>query len=163
MTRRELLEIYEHYKGIDNVEIELHIHMPDDSIEIIRNANPAEKMEYLGVAYDDNLVHKNNKEIYITDVYFLVDDTMGFGNALCKLRAGKRLTRKGWNGKGMFIYYVPSGEYLPCTKVADKYCTDDFGKVPYRAYIAFKAVDDTVVPWVASQTDLLADDWIEVE
>lgn len=163
MTRQELLDNYEGYKGIDNVEIELHIHMPDDSIEIIRNANATEKMKYLSVAYDDNLVHKNNKEIYITDVYFLVDDTMSFGYALRRLRAGKRLTRKGWNGNGMFIYYVPFGEYFPSTKVAEKYCTDDFGKVPYRAYIAMKTIDNTVVPWVASQTDILADDWVELK
>lgn len=58
---------------------------------------------------------------------------------------------------------MPEGKYPPCTKAAAKFCVDENGKVPYRDYIAIKTVDGSVVPWVATQTDLLAKDWYTVE
>jgi hypothetical protein len=86
---------------------------------------------------------------------------MDFGDALRALRTGYRLARAGWNGKGMFIYLVPPGKYPPSTAVAKKYFKGKL--VPYQAYIAMKTVDNTVVPWLASQTDLLAEDWMVLE
>lgn len=85
---------------------------------------------------------------------------MNFGEALEALKKGKRVVREGWNGKGMFIYYVPPGNYSPCTAIAEKIAkgTED-GLVPYGAYIAMKTAQENVVPWLASQTDILADDW----
>lgn len=83
---------------------------------------------------------------------------MTFGEALFWLKRGERLTRNGWNGKGQFIYYVKPGRYAPCTPTGEKLAGED-GKVPYRDYIAIFTVQGTVVPWVASQTDILAGDW----
>lgn len=82
---------------------------------------------------------------------------MNFGLALSYLKLnGNKVARKNWNGKGMFIYYVPANEYPAQTQIAK----DTFGEmVPYQAYIAMKTVDGSVVPWLASQTDLLAEDW----
>lgn len=83
-------------------------------------------------------------------------ENMHFEDALYMLKGGQRISRAGWNGKGMFIYLVPADTYPARTKVA----AEHFGPmVPYRAYIAMKTVDNEVVPWVASQSDLLADDW----
>lgn len=42
---------------------------------------------------------------------------MNFGKALENLKEGKKVQRQGWNGKGMFIYYVPKGEYKPCADI----------------------------------------------
>ena len=74
------------------------------------------------------------------------------------------MARSGWNGKDMFIYYVSANKYPMSNNLmetmAGRYDDD---MVPYQAYIAFKTVDDTVVPWVASQTDILSEDWIEIE
>ncbi len=85
-----------------------------------------------------------------------VDYSSDFSGALSMIRAGEKAARAGWNGKGMFIYFVPAASYPTQTEIARK----TFGEtVPYRAYIAFKTVDGDVVPWVASQTDILADDW----
>lgn len=83
---------------------------------------------------------------------------MNFGEAIAVMKAGIPICRTGWNGKGMFLYYVPENMYPPVTDVAKA----RFGgnPVPYRAYIAMKTVDNDVVPWVASQTDILANDWI---
>lgn len=85
-------------------------------------------------------------------------DAMTFGLAIEALKAGHKVARAGWNGKGMFVYYVSPGEYLARSEAAKDY----FGEgslVPYRDYIAMKTVDEMVVPWVASQTDILAEDW----
>lgn len=91
-------------------------------------------------------------------------DCMGttFGIALEILKKGCKVAREGWNGKGMFLYYVPSASYAPCTPIGKECATDD-GKVPYGAYIAMKTAQGNVVPWLASQTDMLAEDWVVVE
>lgn len=89
---------------------------------------------------------------------------MNFGDALAALKEGKRVARHGWNGKGMFLYYVPAASY-PAQR--NEYGTmlgvfpDDM--VPYGAYLAMKTAQNNVVPWLASQTDVLADDWTVVE
>ena len=82
---------------------------------------------------------------------------MDFCYALNALKEGQKVARRGWNGKGMFIYLVGPGNYPPSTKVATEYFKGEL--VPYRSYIAMKTVDENVVPWLASQTDLLASDW----
>jgi IMP cyclohydrolase len=85
---------------------------------------------------------------------------MNFGQAIDALKEGKKVYREGWNGKGMYLYYVPANSYAAQTDIAKK----EFGDtVPYLAYIAMKTVQDTVVPWLASQTDMLAEDWQIVE
>lgn len=165
MTKEEFMSQYKKYKDSENLAVNLHIHMPDDSIEIIFNSRGHNKVEYVDKTYDENLTHKNSKDIYIVGAEFISDRILEFGfeAALQIIQRGKRVARKGWNGKGQFIYYVPSGNYAPCTKVAAKYCTNNDGLVPYGAYIAMKTVDGTIVPWLASQTDLLAKDWYTVE
>ena len=81
---------------------------------------------------------------------------MNFGNAVELLKEGKKVARKGWNGKGMFLYLVPKGTYPARTDIAKK----EFGEsVEYAPYIAMKTVQGNVVPWLASQTDVLAEDW----
>ncbi|SEU46493.1 DUF2829 domain-containing protein [Nonomuraea wenchangensis] len=68
---------------------------------------------------------------------------MNFGHALAHLRDGHKVTRDGWNGRGMWLaLQVP----------------DQHSKMS-RPYIYMSTVDGGLVPWVASQTDLLADDW----
>ena len=69
-----------------------------------------------------------------------------FSYALAWLHQGKRVARGGWNGKDMFIaLQVP----------------DEHSKMR-RSYIYMSHVDGELVPWVASQSDLLASDWYEV-
>ena len=87
---------------------------------------------------------------------------MNFGKALEALKEGKKVAREGWNGKGMFLYYVPVGAYAPCTSVAKTLVNSD-GKVEYGAYIAMKTAQGNVVPWLASQTDMLSEDWVIVD
>lgn len=147
-------------KGLVDLVV-LYIHMPDESEEVIINSSPQAKVDYVEKTYNDDLVHANSEKIYITDYHFVNEsDGMDFGSAISILKDGGIVTRKGWNGKGMYLYYVPASEYEPCTEAAKR---EFEGKpVPYRAYIAMKTVDKEIVPWVASQTDILAEDWVDV-
>ena len=85
-----------------------------------------------------------------------------FGDALQALKAGKRVARAGWNGKGMFVYYVRAAAYVAQSAAEIEY----FGKnayVPYAPYLALKGVDERVSTWVPSINDVLAEDWVVLE
>ncbi len=89
---------------------------------------------------------------------------MGFGHTLDALRAGDKVMRAGWNGKGMYLYLVPENRYAPTTDAGRAIAaTQEDGLVPYGAYIAMKTAQNNVVPWLASQTDILATDWEVVD
>ena len=86
---------------------------------------------------------------------------MDFSAALINVKLGRRVARSGWNGKGMFIFLVPGSHF----KVNREPLLSILGEgtpVDYRSHIDMKTADGTIVPWVASQTDLLAEDWVEV-
>jgi len=85
-----------------------------------------------------------------------------FGDALQALKAGKRVARAGWNGKGMFVYYVRAAAYLAQSDVAKAYFGED-AYVPYAPYLALKGVDEKVSTWVPSINDALAEDWVVLE
>ena len=85
---------------------------------------------------------------------------MNFGQAIEALKNGKKVARVGWNG--MFLYYVPVGAYAPYTEIAASLVNEN-GLVEYGAYIAMKTAQGNVVPWLASQTDMLAEDWMFAE
>lgn len=83
-----------------------------------------------------------------------------FSWALIRLKEGAKMQRSGWNGKGMYVYYVPAARYKACTDNARK----EFGDmVPYEPYFAIKNVKDTVSTWIPSINDCLAEDWEVVE
>ena len=83
-----------------------------------------------------------------------------FSIILESLKQGSKIARKGWNGKGMFVYLVPAASYPAMTKVTKEY----FGEtVKYNAYFAIKNVDGTVSTWVPSVNDVLAEDWVIVD
>ena len=105
-----------------------------------------------------------------------------FGQALESIKQGRLVARKGWNEKGMFIFMRPADEIrvdvvvnnvksLPFS-VKEYYQQDMFDSngvpiqitdgdvVKFTAYICMKAADGTIVNgWLASQTDMLAEDW----
>lgn len=85
---------------------------------------------------------------------------MDFGSALELLRQGERVARKGWNGKDMFLYLI-TGEKL---SEGLKYGYGEYlGEPIFVDTIAMKTAQNTiVVGWLASQTDMLANDWVEL-
>jgi hypothetical protein len=86
-------------------------------------------------------------------------DGMTFGAAVENIKRGKKIARAGWNGRGMFVYYVPGGDFKSMTDVA-KSLGDT---VHYNPYMAIKNVNGTVSTWVPSVNDVLSEDWCVVE
>lgn len=74
-------------------------------------------------------------------------ETLSFSKALNILKSGRKVSREGWNGKGQYIEMQ----------------NPDINSKMTEPYLYIKTVDGGLVPWLASQTDLLADDWYEVE
>jgi len=108
-----------------------------------------------------------------------IEVAMTFGEALEQVKQGHLISRKGWNGKGMFIFMRPEDtldidtivnkvKSLP-QEVKDYFDSIDdkvnpgeqgLAKVKFTAYLCMKAADGTIVNgWLASQTDMLANDW----
>lgn len=85
-----------------------------------------------------------------------------FGAALCALKVGMKVAREGWNGKGMFLFLVP-GSVFKVNRAPLLGIYPEGTEINYRPHIDMKTVDGEIVPWVASQTDVLAEDWCVVE
>ena len=84
---------------------------------------------------------------------------MNFGQALEHLKDGKLVQRNGWNGKGMYLLLVP-GSTFQVTEGRPMARHIPVGTtINYRSHIDMKTVDGSFVPWLASQTDILAEDW----
>ena len=80
---------------------------------------------------------------------------MSFSQAMEALRDGYNVSRQGWNGSGMFLLIIWS--WAPYgRKFAEQYAPDAFSPGPF---IAIRMADLRFVPWLASQTDMLAHDW----
>lgn len=85
--------------------------------------------------------------------------TFTFGEAIRRLKVGQKVSRKGWNGKGQYIqlatgisYKLGTGKIVNCTH-------EDIG----NKAIAFVGTSGVQMGWLASQADMLAEDWIIVE
>lgn len=86
---------------------------------------------------------------------------MNFGDAIALLKNGGRVARDGWNGKGMFLFLVP-GSVFEVNREPLLSILGAGTKVQYHAHIDMKTAQGYVVPWLASQADMLAEDWVAV-
>jgi len=77
---------------------------------------------------------------------------MNFGQAIEKLKEGKKVARKGWNGKGIFIELQVPDKH---SKMTQPYIYID----TLGLQTANPNAPKGRVPWLASQTDMLAEDW----
>jgi hypothetical protein len=92
---------------------------------------------------------------------------MDIGEAMRAIKAGHRVARKGWNGKEMWLAYSPGCESLPVSAFwseANKQHAGELGgAAKVQPCVTMKMVDDSILMgWLASQADLLADDWFVV-
>ena len=101
---------------------------------------------------------------------------MKIGEAVEALFEGKKVAREGWNGKDMFICMVsgsrkivdrppPLSIYPPGTEGRYLHLLGIYPpgtEVTYLPHVDMKTVDGYIVPWMCSQTDLLANDWVVV-
>lgn len=103
------------------------------------------------VKYSDDYVSWSPKDVF-EEAYHQCDN-MTFGLALEALKKGYKVARKGWNGKGIYIELQVPDEHSKMT-------------LPYIYIVTNGLVTDNpdapkgVVPWLGSQTDLLAEDWV---
>jgi len=93
-------------------------------------------------------------------------DGMTYGMAIEAMKRGKKVARRGWNGKGMYLWL------LPATDVKREWCRDqrlieamgDRDTLPCLGSIRmFTATKEVLTGWLASQTDNLSEDWVIVE
>ena len=82
-----------------------------------------------------------------------------FAYALQLIRQGEKVQREGWNGKGMFVYLVP-GSQIEVNQPPLLGIYTGGVKIKYSPRIDLHTADGYVVPWVPSQTDILANDWM---
>jgi hypothetical protein len=120
-------------------------------------------VEYMGGGKANHPDHNGYISWSPADVFnrsYHLTKGLTFGQATEAMRLGHMVSRSGWNGKGMFIYLVREGRYPPTTKAGQEIAmAHEDGLVPYGPYLAMKTAQQNVVPWLASQTDVLAEDW----
>ncbi len=93
------------------------------------------------------------------------DMGMGFGAAIACLKRGMRVARAGWNGKGMWLAYqkgYPDGVAIN-KNTAEATGLPEGSVCKFLPYLMMKTAQGDFVPWLASQTDVLAEDWSAVE
>jgi hypothetical protein len=89
---------------------------------------------------------------------------MTFGQAIEALKSGERVCRSGWNGKGMWLSYSPGSKDLPAEKFRSPhnraFAEGNGGKADVLPCITMKTADGKILMgWLASQTDMLSEDW----
>lgn len=144
MTKAELFSQYRNLidKGTPPATILLDIHMPGGETENIINPSVAAKMDYINKTYDDNLVHINSHDIYITDALFIQPDNgsaMTFTQAFDEMRAGAKVKLPSWGGywfwdadKQTIIIHTKDGRELDIREMEnvgstmDNICSDEW-------------------------------------
>lgn len=87
---------------------------------------------------------------------------MDIGQAVARMREGKRVARSGWNGRGMFLFLVP-GSRFEVNRPPLLGIYPEGTLIDYHAHVDMKTAGGDVVPWLCSQGDLLGGDWFVVE
>lgn len=78
-----------------------------------------------------------------------------FGDAIKYVKRGLKVARKGWNGKGMYLFLADGEDLTSCLSTGDFKCASS---------VCMKTAQNTIcVGWLASQADMLAEDWVFVE
>ena len=88
-----------------------------------------------------------------------MEKQMDFGDAIKAVKQGNKIARMGWNGKGMFLFLV-SGSTFKVNRAPLLGIYPEGTEINYCPHIDMKTADDKIVPWLASQSDVLAEDWI---
>lgn len=81
-----------------------------------------------------------------------------FGDALHFLKQGLKLQRRGWNGKGMFVFLV-NGSTFKVNRAPLLGIFPEGTEINYRPHIDIKNVDGSIATWVPSIGDVMAEDW----
>lgn len=135
----------------------IKIHCKDGEIIDIR--------ETIEVDYTIGFLFREDWEFVGPDVKDLDIQTFTFGEAIRRLKKGQRVSRKGWNGKGMSVVYqkgYPDG--IHCNKqTAEAWGINEGDLFKCEPYLQISTVDGSHAMWVPSIRDCLAEDWVIVE
>lgn len=112
------------------------------------------------VKYEDGYTSWSPKAVF--EAAYQPIGAMSFGHALVALKAGHKVARAGWNGKGMFLFLV-AGSRFKVNRPPLLGIYEEGTEIDYHGHIDMKTAQGYVVPWLASQPDMLADDWTIVE
>lgn len=95
--------------------------------------------------------------------------TFSFGDAIKYMKRGLRVARKGWNGKGMYVFYASDFQFGTKADLSefnpteDPECTEE-NKVYVYDCLVLRTADKKLQPgWLASQSDMLAEDWMFID
>lgn len=111
------------------------------------------------VRYPDGYESWSPKDVF--EEAYRPTDCMNFGLAIEAMKKGKKVARRGWNGKGMFLFL---GTDFELHTEADLSCVSNLeGDLTLPSIVMKTADDHFCVGWLASHTDMLSDDWEIVE
>ena len=122
---------------------------------IPKDENPAD--EGFLVKYHDNYERWSPKEVF--EEAYRPTNGLNFGLALEAAKKGKRIARAGWNGKGQWVELGRDIFYRHEDEPTLLACHDDIGSQA----LVFCGTRGSQVGWLASQADMLADDWLILE
>ena len=86
---------------------------------------------------------------------------MNFGQALEHVKLGGRAAREGWNGKKMFIFLV-QGSTFEVNRAPLLGIYPEGTVINYNPHIDMRTADGSITPWLASQADMIENDWVMV-
>ena len=172
VTKGELLDLINEYDFVSVSKADLNW------LETVKNN------EVVGVILGDIEAFNNPKYInpdcwFVNKTYMdkhykdLENSFFTFGEAITLLKQGYKVARKGWNGKGMFIFLFNFEENISPTGQAElmqalnKILHPDINRIKHYQIdpcLVMKTANDTLQPgWLASQADILAEDWVLVK
>ena len=110
------------------------------------------------VVYPDGYVSWSPKKVF--EEAYRPTDGMNFGLAIEAMKIGERVARKGWNGKDMYVFLAYEADFVTDADIS----AFDQLEVEVADMLIMKTAQNTFQPgWLASQADMLADDWYIVE
>jgi len=170
-------------KGLEVTKLELlELESENDSISIseadLNNLKTLEDNEIVGIIVGDIEAIDTGSNIIFPienpDCWFVYNQTkhgykevselknLNFGDAIALLKQGYKVAREGWNGKNMFLFLVP-GSRFKVNRPPLLGIYPEGTEIDYQPHIDMKTAQDTIVTWLASQSDVLAEDWCVVE
>jgi hypothetical protein len=123
-------------------------------------AEPGEKdgKEGYAVTYADGYKSWSPKDVF--EAAYQPMNAMSFGHALMVLKDGKKVARAGWNGKGMYLILVNGTKDAKLTEGTPYAVATGGNIVTINPHIDMMTATGEMQPgWLASQTDMLANDW----
>ena len=146
----------EHLIAPTGNESESKLTLPDGQTVTFKHYEPVRDGDFIVYIKADDVYHCS-REVFMDRNHLPVQaETFDFGEAIKALKTGSKVARIGWNGSGMYAYYV-NGGVLASKNVFD--CQEFGARTKYRPYLALKTAQNDIATWNPSTSDILAEDW----